>query len=151
MIKKRYIFIVIILIIVVIGIVWYLSRVSELRTQKELVTNSREFVKKWGNFKDESSDEYLNSIKPYLSNQLFNDYQDSAAELKESKIEGVKAAESYFIIKTDPETKKVDKTYEALVKGQRSYAGEKKYDQTVTLIWQKQDDKYVITDLYTDK
>lgn len=151
MIKKRYIIIAVIVILAILGAAWYLGRAAEQRTQKELVTKSKEFVKKWGNFKDESSDEYLSSIKPYISGQLYNDYQESTQELKGSKAEGVKGAESYFIIKTDPEIKKVDKTYETTVRGQRSYAGEEKYDQVVTLTWQKQDNDYVITDLYTDK
>lgn len=70
--------------------------------EKQLETNTQEMTQKWGNFNDNTSNEYLDSLKPYMSDDLFSQYQDFAeAQSKFNDQAGKKLEQKYTINKTE--------------------------------------------------
>lgn len=150
--KKRYLILIIIFsFILLIGVGAYLNYVTEKNRKDKLTRQSKLFVNKWATFKDGASAEYLEKIRPYVSDDIYNDHKDSAVEIREAREKGGKTIESVFIYKTDPVIKKEDKTYKVTIDGERSYVGFRRFDQKIFITWTTNDKKsYTITELYTE-
>lgn len=123
----------------------------EWRIQQELRTKSIEFVIKWGNFKDETSDSYLNSIKSYLTAALFENYKESTDEIKKFSASYNLPNESRFEIGNDIIVNKDKEKYIISLTGRRTYVDVKEFDQTVFLTWEKNNKTYLISNIYVDK
>lgn len=148
--KKRLVVSIIVLIIL-IGVGAFFYSLNEKKTKEAIVKDSIDLVTKWGNFKDESSDSYLNSIKPYLTDESYTDYADSAQELKDMNTDNkYEPTQSIFTIEGEPQVKKVKTGYEVTITGKRNYVSVKSFNQTVSIFWQKVGGNYIVTNLYTD-
>jgi hypothetical protein len=148
--KKKIIFIIVLSIIaaaLIIGGLYYYNYLREKKDIELLKTKTTEFVNAWGNFKNEGSPEYLDSIKPYLTSDLYAEYQESAQELNGMASEEYLPTESTFKIKGDISVVKKDKNYEATVTGTRNYIDVRQYEETVTIIWEKKGNTLLIKSL----
>jgi len=83
--KKLLIIIGGIILTIALGLIIFLPIYYQNKLIKDLMVKSQNFAIKWQTFTDESSDEYLNSIKPYLSDELISQYQRDALELRKMK------------------------------------------------------------------
>lgn len=150
--KTRYIILIIVsLLLIAFGVGTYLNFITERNRQDDLIRRSKLFVNKWATFKDGASDEYLAKIKPYVSDEIYTDYKDSAEEIKTTRKNGGKVIESVFIYKSEPVITKDGKNYKVTVDGERSYIDYKRFDQKIFITWSPKDkESYIITELYTE-
>ncbi|KKQ95011.1 MAG: hypothetical protein UT66_C0026G0018 [candidate division CPR2 bacterium GW2011_GWC1_39_9] len=63
------------------------STVMDYITTNKVKDAATTFVAKWGNFDDESSQKYLDSIKPLVTDVLYKDYLLNADALKKMQAE----------------------------------------------------------------
>ena len=125
-----------------------LGNFLEQRRVRIVSESSGDFVNKWGNFKDEASSEYLLSISKYLSEDINTEYYNSSQFIIENRGDR-KPITSSFKINKEPIITKAGKNYTATISGTRNYSDERgKYEERVYLTWEKESNKYVITDLY---
>jgi len=72
----------IILIVVGIGVYYWLKNPTRKEGVSEAQKTTTDFVTAWGNTENKGSDEYVESIKPYLSQDLFKLMQSESDDLK---------------------------------------------------------------------
>lgn len=80
--KKNKKILIITIVVVIILVLTYFLWPKPKQEQATIKKQTDEVVLKWGNFQDNSSDDYINSLKPYFSVELFNQYKSDAVTQK---------------------------------------------------------------------
>lgn len=134
-------------LLMVIGISVYINQ----RNISQINEDSKILVTKWANFKDQGSQQYLNSLKPYITDELMSQFSYDAEQLN-SVVSNVdtKPASSKFIITGSPKTKRSKKSYVTEIRGSRQYSEEEKISENVTIVWLKVKGHYLANEIYSN-
>lgn len=150
-INKKTIIILLILLFVSVLAYFIISFYAEKRLTQDIKENSKKFVTAWGTFEDESSDEYLNSIKPYMTDELYAGYLEDAATLREMKAKYEGTVDSQINLKNIKVKKEKNNTFVAEVKAARvSKVLKKTEEESITVTWTK-DKSWKISDVTSIK
>lgn len=145
--KKNYLYLILAVIFLAIVIFLGLSFYFDVQNKKQLTERSKEFVQIWGNYQDEASTSYINSLKDYISVEIMSDYQNNAQTINYYYSEGYEPTKSILVEKTEPKIKKENKNYLVILTAQRELVDVKKFEQNITLRWQRIDGAYKIVEI----
>jgi len=124
---------------------------EETQTKKDIVNRSDQFVMAWANYNDSASEEYFQTIEPFTSEDIVNEYRESSEVLLEMR-GNKEPSKSSFKITQGSVIKKEGEIYKIELRGIRDYSfQEDDLEQTVYMTWEKINDKYLITKVHTDK
>src|SRR3989304_8423129 len=136
--KRRIVFIMLLTFVLAISLVllnFYLKK----RTVETLKNRTKEFVTVWGTYKDESSDEYLESIKPSMTIELYEQYQRDAQTIIEMKAKYPGSIDSEIKAETINLKQSSNKNYIFEAKTTRiSKALKRTKKESVEIIWTKE-------------
>lgn len=138
--------IIIVLALLVCGLVAYFlinkQQINKNETQtSELIETA---VSSWGNFTDESSQDYLDSVKPYYSEELYNQAVKDAEVLKRMSEKFGSGASSTFTITTTEVLNATANEVQYRITGERKKSDEP-YTQVVDITFKKINGEWKIT------
>lgn len=137
---------------VIVGL-WFLFSQKQTKQAEDQVSNVVESaVDSWGNYTDESNEDYLNSIKPYYSGGLYDQAVKDAEQLKKMSEKFGPNLSSAFTITTTSVISSSTSEVKYKISGTRKTQdiGEN-YKQTVIITFNKIGNDWKITDIEEQK
>ena len=138
----------VLLLVIVAALQYGLTYYFEQKQSAQVVNQSTEFLEKWGNYPNNTDTKYLDSIKPYLSDSLFQQNVDDAKSAREINLKyNSPSASSRLVISGQPEVNKQNNKYVVKVAYKQTFEGSYDQNQIATLTWSKIDNNYAIAEI----
>lgn len=146
---KILIFLTIVVFLSLVAFSFYYRYTKEKETIAGLNQRSQNFIEEWGNYSNSSDSNYLNSLKPYLSDTEYRAIEEEASTIREYINDGYEPNISKVTVKNCSTEKKSD-GYKSVCDISQEIVDYKKSDLKMNIFWKKLDDTYLINNWYTE-
>jgi hypothetical protein len=147
--KKRILIITSCLLLIIVAYITY-SFISTARTKNHIRNTSVSFINIWANFSDRYSEDYLVSIKPFLSDSLTKQYQEDVTTVGQvNKNFGIKPTAAVFKDISVISIKKSGNEYQVRLSGKLKYSFENNFTNKIAFIRFKKDNRsWLVQEVY---